>query len=129
MDSFELTCKFPVKSDVVYAAWLNSELHSAFTGGLAAIQDEVNSRFTTWDGYITGLIIELEENKRIMQSWRTSDFHMDEDDSMVEVEFHEDNDGCTMFLKHWNIPTGKGGQYMSGWNEHYFQPMLEYFSS
>ena len=128
MDSFELVCDLPVKSDKVYASWLNSEFHSAFTGGLAAIQDEVNSRFAAWDGYITGTILELEKNKRILQSWRTTDFHMNQDDSMVEVELLDTEKGCRLRLKHWNIPDGTSARYMSGWDEHYFQPMLKYFS-
>lgn len=129
MDSFELTCDFPVPAKDVYAAWLNSEMHSAFTGGLAAIENDVHSRFTAWDGYITGMIIELEENKRILQSWRTSEFHMDDDDSMVEIEFTEEENGCKLRLKHWNIPKEQGGKYMTGWNERYFQPMRKYFSA
>ena len=128
MESFEITCSIPVPAKDVYSAWLNSELHSAFTGGLAAIQGDINSRFTTWDGYITGMIIELEENKRILQSWRTSEFHMDEEDSMVEVELFNDKGGCRMHLKHWNIPKGQAGKYMMGWEQHYFQPMKKYFS-
>lgn len=127
MDSFELTCKFPATAENVYAAWLNSELHSQFTGSIAAIQNEVESRFTAWDGYITGRILELEENKRILQSWRTSDFHMDDDDSIVELEFIDHENGCKLHLKHWNIPEGQSAQYMSGWDEHYFKPMLTFF--
>jgi len=129
MESFELTCSIPAPAKEVYAAWLNSELHSAFTGGLAAIQGEENSRFTAWDGYITGMILELEVDRRILQSWRTSEFHMDDDDSMVEINLSGATGGCTLQLKHWNIPKGQGTKYIGGWDKHYFQPMLQYFSS
>lgn len=129
MDSFELTCNFPVKASAIYEAWLNSELHSAFTGGTAAIQDEIESRFTAWDGYITGMILELDKGQRILQSWRTTDFHMDEDDSLVEIELSDTDKGCRLLLHHWNIPEGKSAKYMTGWDEHYFQPMLKYFSN
>ena len=128
MDSFELTYYFPVSSSEVYKAWLNSELHSAFTGSLAAIQEEINSRFTAWDGYITGQILDFDKDKRILQSWRTSDFHMDDDDSMVEIEFSDTENGSKLYLKHWNIPDGQSARYMTGWDEFYFQPMLKYFS-
>jgi activator of HSP90 ATPase len=129
MDSFELTFTFPVSAHKVYKAWLNSEMHSAFTGSMAAIQEEIGSRFTSWDGYITGMILELEEDKRILQSWRTADFPMDQDDSMVEIELSDQGSGCKLRLKHWNIPTKQGAQYLKGWDDFYFQPMLKYFSS
>ena len=127
MDSFEISCDFPVSSTEAYAAWLNSELHSAFTGGLATIQEEIESRFTAWDGYITGRILELEKDQRIIQSWRTTEFGDDDDDSMVEIGFADNSKGCTMTLKHWNIPNGQGDKYKSGWDTHYIVPMKEFF--
>lgn len=129
MESLELTFNFPVPAHKVYKAWLNSELHSAFTGSMAAIQEEVGSRYTSWDGYITGSILELEEGKRILQSWRTADFHMDDDDSIVEIELNNEGSGCKLRLKHWNIPIKQGAQYLKGWDDFYFQPMIKYFTA
>lgn len=128
-DSIELSCKFPVSCERLFSSWLNSEQHSAFTGGLAAIEGKPNSRFTAWDGYITGTILELDENQRILQSWRTTEFPDDAEDSMVELTFSESDSGCVLHLKHWNIPEGQGKKYMTGWFEHYCQPMEAYFKS
>ena len=128
MDSFELTCDFPGSSSLLYYAWLDSEAHSAFTGGTAAIESIMGSRFVAWDGYITGIILELSEGKRILHKWRTNEFPEDAEDSYLEILFEDLNEGCRLTLKHWNIPDGQGDQYKSGWDEHYFQPMLKYFS-
>jgi len=128
MDSFELTFDFPVSSSLLYYSWLDSESHSAFTGGTAAIESILGSRFTTWDGYITGVILELSEGKRILQKWRTTEFPEDSEDSFLEISLEDMNGSCRLKLKHWDIPDGQGEQYKSGWNDHYFQPMLKYFS-
>ena len=37
------------------------------------------------------------------------------------------NNGCKITLKHWNIPDGDGEKYKDGWQEHYFEPMLQYY--
>jgi len=128
MDSFELTQDFPASASLVYYAWLDSESHSAFTGGGAAIERLLGSRFTAWDGYITGSILELSEGKRILMRWRTTEFSEDSEDSRLEITFENIEGACRLNLKHSNIPDGQGEQYKSGWDKHYFQPMLKYFS-
>ena len=129
MDSFELTYDFPVSASVLYNAWLDSEKHSQFTGSMAAIEARVDSYYTAWDGYITGKIIELEPQRRILQDWRTTDFPMDAENSKLDLTIKDKGTGCVLTLKHSDIPDGQGDQYKEGWNSHYFVPMNEYFSS
>jgi len=83
---FRIEAKFNVSPEVIYKAWLNSKSHSAMTGAPASINDKPGSKFSAWDGYIEGENIELEKNRRIMQSWRTSDFDHHQDDSLLEIE-------------------------------------------
>ena len=128
MESFKISCDFPGTSSLLYYAWLDSESHSAFTGGVAAIESIIGSRFTAWDGYITGSILELSEGKRILMRWRTTEFPEDAEDSLLEITLEDISAGCQLTLKHSNIPDGQGEQYKSGWDEHYFQPMLKFFS-
>ena len=128
MEAFELSCDFPVSSSLLFYSWLDSDTHSAFTGGMAAIESLIGSRFTAWDGYITGTIMELKQGKKILQKWRTTEFPEDANDSLVEIGLEDIQGGCRMTLKHWNIPEGQGDQYKSGWDDHYFQPMTSYFS-
>ena len=129
MDSFELSCNFPVSASKVYTAWLDSEQHSNFTGGMSAIESKINSFFTAWDGYITGKILEFEPETRILHHWRTTEFPPDAESSLLEVSFTDVDGQCLLTLKHSNIPNGQGSQYEKGWDTHYFVPMKEYFSS
>ena len=129
MDSFELTCVFPVSASNLYYAWLDSEKHSSFTGAMAAIEAKIDSYFTTWDGYITGKIIELDPKKRILQQWRTTDFPMNAEYSILDLTFEDRGSSCVLTLRHSEIPEGQGSQYEEGWNSHYFVPMKEHFAS
>lgn len=123
-----MTYFLPKSAKEVYAAWLSSEEHSSFTGSLASIQEELNSQYSAWAGYISGKILGLEKDKRILTSWRTTDFHDSHEDSLLEIELSDTSKGCKLYLKQWNIPEGMGGRYMKGWDDNYFQPMLKYFS-
>jgi activator of HSP90 ATPase len=122
-----LSVVFPVSAKRLYDAWLSSREHSGFTGGKAVIQKKAGSRFSAWDQYIEGKILELEEGKRILQSWRTNDFPEDAEDSLLEISLEDTAKGCKLTLKHWNIPQGQGEEYKQGWKDYYFAPMKEYF--
>ncbi|HAW53014.1 MAG TPA: hypothetical protein DCX54_11905 [Flavobacteriales bacterium] len=129
MDSFELTCVFPVSASYLYNAWLDSETHSLFTGGMAAIEPRIDSYFTAWNGYITGKIVELDPPKRILMHWRTTDFPAEAENSLLELTLEEISSGCQLTLRHTEIPKGQGSQYLKGWDLHYFIPMKVYFST
>ena len=125
-ENFELREIFKVEPSEIYAAWLDSELHRKMTGGEAICGLQVGETFTAWDGYISGKNLELIGNKKIVQSWRTSEFVGKAEDSIVTIELNEVEDGTELILTHTNIPEGQT-QYEKGWIDHYFSPMKEYF--
>ena len=124
--SFVITSTIAAKSSLLYHAFLDSAIHSEFTGSTAHIENKVGGKFTAWDGYISGNILELDEPRRIRQSWRTTDFSEGDEDSLLEIEFIE-RDGMTQVrLKHSNLPEGTGEEYKQGWKEFYLEPLAEY---
>lgn len=125
---FTLTTTINAPAEKIYTTWLNSEGHTKMTGGEAVVSDLVGGTFTAWNGYIEGKNIELESNKRILQSWRTSQFEVQEEDSQIEVLLHEVDGLTEIMLIHTNLPDS-GAHYKKGWENHYFEPMKDYFSS
>ena len=123
---FILKTIFNASPEAIYKAYLNSERHSAMTGGEAMITDTLGEPFTAWDGYIEGVNLALEPNRRILQSWRTSQFLPAEEDSQVEILLKETEDGTELILIHSKLPES-GEHYKQGWEDHYFIPMREYF--
>ncbi len=127
-DSIRVSAVFPTTPQDLYAAWLDSERHGAFTGLTATVESHIGGRHTAWDGYIEGEILELEPNRRILQSWRSLDFPADAPNSRLEVLLHSTSDGgVEMTLVHSEIPEGQGSDYEEGWFEYYFKPMQRYF--
>jgi len=125
---FTLTTTLNAGAKEVYDAWLDSESHSKMTGGEAEIHDAVGAPFSAWDGYIEGRNIALDTNKRIVQSWRTSEFEEGEEDSQIEILLEESNGQTILTLIHTNL-SESGEHYINGWKDHYFAPMQEYFSA
>ncbi|MFZ1704930.1 MAG: SRPBCC domain-containing protein [Saprospiraceae bacterium] len=124
---FTLKTKFDKSAEVIYSTWLQSEGHSLMTGGEANITDKVGASFSAWDGYISGTNLVLEPFHRIQQSWRTSEFENNEPDSCIEILLEEVDGQTTLTLIHSGL-SENGVQYIKGWEDFYFLPMMEYFS-
>ena len=125
-ESMELKETFNASPEQVYEAWLDPELHSLMTGGEATGGQSVGEDFSAWDGYITGKTLDLKLNEEIVQSWRTSEFAESDEDSRLVIRLKETREGTELTLIHTNIPEGQT-QYRTGWQDHYFTPMKEYF--
>ena len=97
------------------------------TGAEAVCSAEIEGTFQAWEGYIDGRNLELEENERIVQAWRTHQFSENEPDSRVEITLKDDGDMTEVTIVHTGLPQ-HGMQYLQGWEDFYFSPMKEYFS-
>jgi activator of HSP90 ATPase len=106
---------------------MSSEAHGEMTGGGAHIDPRVGGDFTAWDGYITGRTLTLDPGRRIVQSWRTTEFAATDHDSELEVLLEADPAGTKVTLHHSKIPDGQSG-YEQGWIDNYFDPMRDYFA-
>lgn len=116
----------PAPPQDLYDAWLDSEGHTAMTGGAAHVSAEAGGSFDAWDGYISGTNLELGPGLRIVQAWRTQQFEKQHDDSRLEVTFEEAAGGARVTVRHTSIPDGQP-DYEQGWVDHYFEPMKRHY--
>jgi uncharacterized protein YndB with AHSA1/START domain len=127
-EALRVTATIPVAPTTLYFAWIDSAHHSAMTGGTAKIDPNVGAKFTAWIGYITGKLVILDLGRRIVMSWRTSDFPRDASDSRVEVHFESLGTSTRILILHTDIPEGQAEKYKQGWMDKYINPMRVYFS-
>jgi uncharacterized protein YndB with AHSA1/START domain len=125
--AFTLTTTIPASPQEIYEAWLDSVVHSEMTGSEASMSDETGAQVSAWDGYITGRNLELVPGERIVQSWRTTQFTDEHEDSQIIVTLKAVEDGTLLTLEHTNVPDAQRSYEEGGWEEHYFDPMKEYF--
>jgi uncharacterized protein YndB with AHSA1/START domain len=123
---FEVTDVIPATPATIYAAWLSSDGHSAMTGSPARASAEVGGAFDAQDGFTQGENLELKQDCRIVQSWRTRDFAQDEEDSRLEVLLEAEGDGTRITIRHSRLPED-GEQYRQGWVDAYLTPMRAHF--
>lgn len=128
MKTIELSSTFSIPAEKLYKAWLDPVHHAAMSyGGQAEFEVRVGGTHSTGDGYITGQFLELEPGRRIVETWRTSDFPEEQPDSRVELLFEDVPEGGRIQLVHQDLPEEQIEEYQKGWMEYYFQPMKLYF--
>ena len=123
MEKIKLSLTLPVDAKTLYNAWLSSEQHSAFTGSEAIINKRKGGAYSTWDGYITGVTIDMIPYTRIIQTWRTTEFDESWPDSLVDLSFVEKDGKTTLTIKQEGLAKGDGAKYKQGWKDFYFTPM------
>jgi activator of HSP90 ATPase len=122
--SFEIREIVDVNASLIFNAWLNSEMHSEMTGGLAVCSNEINGEFSAWDGYITGRNVDLFPNKKIVQQWRTTEFNHSDEDSILTINLVEHENSTEIIFLHSSLPEGQT-HYEQGWKEHYFELIFQ----
>ena len=127
--SFTLTDIIPATPQQIYDAWLDSRGHTKMTGSAARAKPVEGATFSAWGGYIKGKNLNLEPGRRIVQSWRTTKFAKQDRDSQIEVLLELVPEGTRITLHHTNVPDGHAGYQDGGWQQHYFEPMKQYFSN
>jgi len=126
-ESLRLETSVLASPERVYAAWIDSGEHSELTGGEATIDAREGGKHSAWSGYIEGRFVTLEPGKRLVMSWRTTEFDEADPDSLLEVRFSPDGGGTRLELVHTDLPPGGAEKYTTGWREFYFVPMAKYF--
>ena len=129
-ESFTVSDTVPASPERLFKAWLDGREHAAMTGGGPAVAEpRVGSAFTAWDGYIRGHTLELDPYRRIVQTWRTTEFTGKHADSKLEIVFDPAPGGTRVTLTHTQLPKGQAKSYLQGWKDYYFKPMKKYFAA
>jgi len=128
-DSLKVSAVIPAPPEAVFAAWLSNKEHGAMTNTPAAhISARAGGKFTAGGGYMWGTTLELDPPKRIVQTWRTTEFPDEAPDSRLEVILQEAKGGTRITIIQTEIPAGQGSSYRQGWIDYYFRPMKLYFA-
>ena len=112
--------EFNAQPHDIYEMLMDSEKHSEFTGAEASISRKVGGKITAYDGYIEGVNLILEADKRIVQSWRASDWpegHY----SKATFELKKTKKGTELAFTQEGVPEEQYKELSEGWHEHYWE--------
>lgn len=117
MKDFKQYFKIKAEAQDIYACLTNPVTIELWSGYPAKIEAIEGSEFEIWDGDISGKILELEANKKVVQQWY---FGEQEEPSIVTVKLHPDKNFVSVELRHTNIPDEVYEEFRDGWDENFF---------
>ncbi|MDQ7825696.1 MAG: SRPBCC family protein [Candidatus Eremiobacteraeota bacterium] len=106
----------------VYEALMDSKKHEAFTRDKAHISRKPGGTFTAYGGYITGKNLELYEDEKIVQLWRTDEWpegHF----STVTYRLKDLHGSTKLTFTQDGIPEEFCESIRKGWHEYYWRPL------
>ena len=118
------TAVFKVSPHEVYEALMDSKKHSEFSGEDAKISRKVGGSFSAYSGYAVGKNLKLVADKKIVQSWRGSDWpegHY----STATFKLKKIPGGTKLIFTQTDVPEEFYADVSDGWKEFYWKKMKE----
>jgi activator of HSP90 ATPase len=113
----------------LFDTYLDSQKHSAATGGPVRISAKVGATFTAWGGQLRGRNLMIVPKRLIVQAWRATHWRRDDPDSILILEFRKATGGAKISLVHVNVPAYDHKGVSLGWPKYYWKPWKKYIQT
>ena len=117
----------PASPKEVYEVLMDSRKHSRFTESKARVSRRVGGSFSAYDGYITGVNLELVPNRKIVQSWRGSDWPKNQY-SRATFSLRKIKRGTKLTFRQSGVPDRFFESIKQGWIDFYWMPLRSLWS-
>jgi len=124
MKDFKRYFSIPTEPKDVYNALINKDMLEIWTGEDAVMEPVAGTQFSLWGGSISGVNLEFEENRKIVQQWF---FGEQEEPSIVTIILYPDKKGTSVELRHTHIPDEAFENISEGWELDFFGALRELF--
>ncbi len=118
------TATFKASAHDIYEALMDQKKHAKFTGGEAKISRKAGGEFSISDGEISGKNLELHPDKKIVQSWRYSDWKAGEY-STATFSLEEMDGKTRLTFTQTGVPDEHYEDIKQGWKDYSWGPMKE----
>jgi activator of HSP90 ATPase len=128
MKKITQTIIFNASPHDVFELLMDSKKHSAFTGDNAVISRKVGGKFKAYGDYITGENLKIVDDKKIVQTWRASDWP-DGIYSKVVFELVKSGKNTKLIFSQEGVPKENYAEIKQGWIEFYWDPIKKFLEN
>ena len=117
--------RFKIPPETIYDLLADSRMRTEVTGREALISDKIGGKFSTDEGQVTGVNVDLVPGRRLVQAWRRQDFP-EGIYSMAAITLAPTPSGGTeLVLTHRGVPKHLLDQIEDYWRAIYWARMKE----
>ncbi len=124
MKTIRQSVTFDARPHAVYELLMDSRKHTEFSGARARISRMIGGKVSAYDGYATGVNLELVPDKRIVQTWRGSDWQNGHY-SKATFALTKVKTGTRLEFIQTEVPAELYESISKGWIEFYWTPMKD----
>ncbi len=112
----------------LYALYMNAKLHAQVTGAPAKIQNKAGAAYSVYSDYCFGKNLHLEQDRMIVQTWRSTDFAKTDPDSIFCLLFEAQGADTLVHMTHAYLPDDQAASVKKGWVDFYWKPWKEHLN-
>jgi len=113
---------FNAKAHDVFEALMDSKKHTKFTGEPAKISRKIGGKYTAYGDYMGGENLEIIPDKKIVQTWRSSDLP-EGCETKITFTFKQEKGKTKMAFSHYGVPENRYEDLRKGWIDFYWTPL------
>lgn len=123
MKDLKLRKKMKAELEDVWTAFTNSASMELWTGYPAKFTPEAGSEFELWEGDITGKVLEVVPNEKLVEQWY---FEGQEEVSIATIKFFIEKTKISVEVVHINIPDDAFDNIYEGWDQYFLDAIKEF---
>jgi len=128
-ETFTQQESLPARPATVFKALTDSKVQTVWTNAKATGQGSVGSKFTMFNGFITGQYLDLQPGRRILEEWRTRGWPRGAPPSIVEITLEEKGEETTVITVQSLVPSGRIEAIASIWRDRYWRLLRTYLEN
>ena len=107
----------------IFAMLTDPVEHGRLTGTTCTGEPVVGERYTAGGGYMHGEFEAVEADRKIVQTWSTTEWPKGHAPSRLEFVLEPADGGTELVMTHSGLPPSQAEQYRQGWIDFYWTPM------
>lgn len=126
LKTVEQSVRFSAPAAELYDIYLDPVRHAAVTGAPVKISAKPGSKFTAFNGMLTGQMLYTIPGRQVVQRWRSCEFYDTDADSILILTFVPVGNKSRIDMVHANVPKQDFKGVTEGWKKYYWQPLRKY---
>lgn len=114
--------ELPASPKALFEMYVDAKQHSAFTGSEVTVSREPGSTFSAFGGALSGRMVATVPGRLVVQTWRSTNFGVDDPDSILVLAFSEGVSGGRIDLVHTGVADRDYEGVREGWRKFYWDP-------
>ncbi len=121
--------RFQATPSRIFNIFAEAEVRNAVTGLKTSGNVQAGEEFTDAAAKVRGKTLYAEPERLIVQSWRSTAWKKDAEDSILVLRFRASGSGAELYLTQSGLPGDAAAEVKRYWNDRFWKPIKDYLKA